>query len=234
VTNNSGSGLSGSGIINQEKTLADQFTDKKKKIKDDAAEKSGREDNESMGRDAGKKKKAIRLDSEKKKTGESLKELEAKLKAAEGEAKQAYDRLLRVSAEFENYKKRSCREIDEFRKFANESLLKEMLPVVDNLERAITSSGEDKSTNTCIVEGVDMTLKEILRIFEKFGVKAIEVLGKTFDPCFHQAVMQEETGKHPENTVSKELQKGYMIHDRLLRPAMVVVSSATTQKCEKK
>lgn len=214
--------------------MADQFTDKKKKIKDDASKKSGCDDSESRGRDSGKKKKVTGLDSEEKKTGESLKKLKVKLKAAEEESKQTYDRLLRVSAEFENYKKRSSREIDEFRKFANESLIKEMLPVVDNLERAITSSGDDENTNTCIVEGVDMTLKEILRIFEKFGVKPIESLGKTFDPCFHQAVMQEETGKHPENTVLKELQKGYMIHDRLLRPAMVVVSIATTKKCEKK
>jgi molecular chaperone GrpE len=69
-----------------------------------------------------------------------------------------------------------------------------------------------------------MTLKEIYKVFEQFGVRPIESIGKTFDPVFHQAMMQEETEVYPENTVSRELQKGYMIHDRLLRPAMVVVS----------
>ena len=114
--------------------------------------------------------------------------------------------------------------MDDFRKFANESFIKEMLPVVDNLDRAIESSSNDKNTNTSVVEGVNMTLIEILKVFEQFGVKPFESLGKTFDPGFHQAVMQEENEDYPENTVLNELQKGYLIHDRLLRPAMVVVS----------
>jgi len=214
--------------------LADQLTDKKGTIKDDVTKKSGYGDNEFKACDSAKKRKVTCRDAEEKKTDKPLKELEAKLKGVKDEAKQTYDRLLRVSAEFENYKKRSSREINEFRKFANESLIKEMLPVLDNLERAIASSGDDENTNSCILEGVDMTLKEILRIFEKFGVKPIESPGKIFDPCFHQAVMQEESEKHPENTVLKELQKGYMIHDRLLRPAMVVVSIAKPAKGKKK
>jgi molecular chaperone GrpE len=99
-----------------------------------------------------------------------------------------------------------------------------MLPVVDSLDLAITSAGNDQQTNSSVVEGVTMTLKEIYKVFEQFGIKPIESIGKTFDPVFHQAMMQEETEAYPENTVSRELQKGYMIHDRLLRPAMVVVS----------
>ena len=109
-------------------------------------------------------------------------------------------------------------------KFANENFVKAMLPVVDNLDRAIESSSNDKHVNTSVVEGVSMTLKEILKVFEEFSVKPFESLGKTFDPSLHQAVMQEEGETYPDNTVLKELQKGYMIHDRLLRPAMVVVS----------
>ena len=155
----------------------------------------------------------------------TIEEMETKLKSVQEEAKQTYDRLLRVSAEFENYKKRSAREMAEFKKFSNESLLKEMLPVVDNLERAINSSRDDKTANNSLIEGVDITLKDILKVFEKFGVKQVESLGKTFDPNFHHAVMQEETGDHPKNTVLKELQTGYIMHDRLLRPAMVVVST---------
>jgi len=92
------------------------------------------------------------------------------------------------------------------------------------MDLAIESSSNDKHVRNSMVEGVNMTLKEILKVFEQFGVKRFESIGTTFDPNLHQAVMQEETDAFPENTVSKELQKGFMIHDRLLRPAMVVVS----------
>ena len=114
--------------------------------------------------------------------------------------------------------------MNDFRKFANESFIKAMLPVVDNLDRAIESSSNDDHAQNSVLEGVNMTLKEILKVFEQFNVKPFESLGKAFDPALHQAVMQEETNDHPENTVLNELQKGYMMHDRLLRPAMVVVS----------
>lgn len=163
-----------------------------------------------------------------------IKEIEAKLKTAQEESKQTYDRLLRVSAEFENHKKRSAREMDEFRKFANESLIKEMLLVVDNLERAINSSNDAKQANSGLVQGVDITLKEILKIFEKFNVKPVESLKKRFDPSFHQAVMTEETDDYTEHTVINELQKGYMMHDRLLRPAMVVVSMPKVKSNDEK
>lgn len=169
-------------------------------------------------------KKKVSEKKDKVKIVDHLKEMETRLESVEQEAKEAHDRFLRVSAEFENYKKRSAREMDEFRKFANESLLREMLTVVDNLERALNSSNNDNQANSHIAEGVDMTLKEILKVFEKFNVKPIEALGKPFDPNFHQAAMREETNERPENTVLNELEKGYMIHDRLLRPAMVVVS----------
>lgn len=163
-----------------------------------------------------------------------IKEMEARLETAEQEAKENYDRFLRLSAEFENYKKRSEREINEFRKYANESLIKEILSVADNLERALDSSRSDKQADTGLVEGVDMTLKEILNIFEKFSVKPVESLGKPFDPTFHQAVMQEQTDGHPENTVTNEIQKGYMMHDRLIRPAMVVVSTSKVKSGDEK
>ena len=153
-----------------------------------------------------------------------LKEMEKKIESLEKEAEESHDRLLRVSAEFENYKKRATREMNDFRKFANESFVKAMLPVIDNLDRAIESSNNEKHVDSSMLEGVSMTLKEILKVFEQFGVKRFDSLGNTFDPGLHQAVMQEETERHAENSIIKELQKGYMIHDRLLRPAMVIVS----------
>ena len=148
---------------------------------------------------------------------------EEKIEKAETEAKEAYDRFLRASAELENYKKRTQKEMAEFRKYANASLVKELLGVVDNLERAIESSNGSNEEGQ-LSEGLDLTLKELLKIFKTFHACPIEALGKPFDPCYHQAMMQQETADQPENIVLNELQKGYMIHDRLLRPAMVVVS----------
>jgi molecular chaperone GrpE len=158
--------------------------------------------------------------------GDTLKEIQAELEAATQEAKENYDRFLRVSAEFENYKKRSTREMDDFRKFANQSLIKEILAVVDNLERALISSKGNSGNDKCMADGVNLTLKDIMKVFEKFSVKSIDSVGQLFDPNFHQAMMQEETDDYPENTVITEFQKGYMIHDRLLRPSMVVVAAA--------
>jgi molecular chaperone GrpE len=155
---------------------------------------------------------------------ERLKELEAKLEAKEKESVENYDRLLRASAEFDNFKKRSSREMEEFRKFANQSLIKEMLSVVDNLELAMNSTNGHKTIDKDLLQGLEMTHKEILKVFEKFKVKPIDAKGQPFDPTFHEAVMQEETGDSPKNTVINELQRGYMIHDRLLRPSMVVVA----------
>ena len=182
-----------------------------------------------------KEKKRVSIAKEAKTDpADPIKEMEARLETAEQEAKENYDRFLRLSAEFENYKKRSEREINEFRKYANESLIKEILSVADNLERALDSSRNNKQADTGLVEGVDMTLKEILNIFEKFSVKSVESLGKPFNPAFHQAVMQEETDDHLENTVINEIQKGYMMHDRLIRPAMVVVSKSKVKAGDEK
>ncbi len=153
-----------------------------------------------------------------------VKELETRCETAEQESRQNYERLLRVSADFENFKKRSFREADDFRKYANELLLLELLTVVDNMERAIQSANSGNDAAGCVIEGVEMTLKALLKIFEKFSVKLIEAVGKPFDPNFHQAMMQEPSDMYPENTIIREFQKGYLLHDRLLRPSMVVVS----------
>jgi len=155
--------------------------------------------------------------------------LKNKLEDATKEAKESYERFLRVSAEFENYKKRINRETEEFKKYANEAFVKELLPVVDNLERALASSNENTDCGKGILEGVNITLNEILKVFEKFGVTPFDSINKSFDPGFHQAVMQEETEDKDENIVLKELQKGYLIHNRLLRPAMVIVSKAVNK-----
>ncbi len=194
----------------------------KDNVKNDTENEKTDKDGENSEKSGSEKEECIEAD-------DIMKEMEAKIEAAAQEAKDNHDRLLRVSADFENYKKRSAREMEGLRKFANESLIKEMLPVVDNLERAIDSSNNNGGAKNSIVEGVDMTLMEILKVLEKFGVKPIESLGETFDPSFHEAVMQQESEDHAENMVLQEFQKGYMINDRLLRPAMVVVSKSKAE-----
>lgn len=156
---------------------------------------------------------------------QSITALEERLAAKTKEAEENYDRLLRMSAEFENYKKRTARETAEFQKYANQSLIRELLPIVDNLELAIKSAADSPdTTETSLLDGVELTRREILKVFENFKVEPIEALGKPFDPNFHEAVMREESAEHPENTVVNELQKGYLMHQRLIRPAMVVVA----------
>ncbi len=158
------------------------------------------------------------------------------------------DRVLRLSAEFENYKKRKQREIDEFKKFAkqreidefkkfaNETVFKQLLSVVDNLERAIDAASARKQEEESAPEnsagflgGVEMIHKEILTILENFHVSPVDAQDQPFDHNFHQAVTQEETQEVPDKTVIRVLQKGYAFHDRLLRPAMVVVSKTPAQ-----
>jgi len=153
-----------------------------------------------------------------------LQELEAKLAEAQEQAKDHHDRMLRMAAELDNYKKRAARELDDMRKYATENLVRQLLTVVDNLERAIASASPENQNGQSVVDGVALTLAEINKILEKHHVTAIEALGEPFDPAFHQAMLQEECPDKPANTVVQEFQKGYLMHDRLLRPAMVVVS----------
>lgn len=149
---------------------------------------------------------------------------ETTLKKKQDDLDAVQDRLLRLSAEFENYKKRNRREISDFKKFAAEVLIKDLLPVIDSLDRALETTTQNDEACKAIYEGVSLTRDEMLKIFSKYGVQSIDALEKSFDPAFHQAVGQEPSEDHPDNTVLKEYQKGYTMHGRLLRPSMVVVS----------
>jgi molecular chaperone GrpE len=156
---------------------------------------------------------------------DGLKEMKARLEAKEKEHKDIYDRLLRTTAEFENYKKRAARDIEEFRKYANQSLLKEMLSVVDHIELAIQAASAKTGADKSLLDGLSLTHKELLRILEKFNVTPIDAVGQPFNPEFHEAILRETSDQVPENTVLREMQKGYLINSRLLRPSLVVVAS---------
>ena len=151
---------------------------------------------------------------------EGLKRL---LEEKEEKLRQEHDRLLRTQAEYENYKKRMARERANLLKFGNESLIKELLPIIDNLERSLEHANNAETIDT-IIDGIEMIKKEFLKKLEKFGLKTISAKGEKFDPLKHEAKSQIETSEYPEGTIAEELQKGYFIYDRLLRPAMVVVA----------
>jgi molecular chaperone GrpE len=130
------------------------------------------------------------------------------------------DRLLRTAAEFDNYRKRVDRERRDLADYIAADMVSEMLPIVDNLERALAAAAEADPLR----KGVELIHKQMLDLLRKRGVKAIEALGADFDPNFHQAVIHEPSSEHREGEVIAELQRGYLLGDRLLRPAMVKVA----------
>lgn len=146
------------------------------------------------------------------------------VKKLKEEVKDKHEQLLRVSADFENYKKRSAREKSDLRKFANESLLKDLLVTADNMGQALSLLDSKYEYDAKIIKGIDLSLKGLLKTFDKFGVVQLDSVGKPFDPNYHQAIMQKETDQYPQNTVVEEFQKGYTLNGRLLRPSMAVVS----------
>jgi molecular chaperone GrpE len=153
-----------------------------------------------------------------------LAELKAKLEAAEKDAKDNKDRWLRAAADLENTRKRTKREIEDAKIDSKFKVLKEMLPVVDNLERAIEHAGGPGEKNA-IVEGVQLVLRQFTTAFERLEVTAIDAMGQPFDPNLHEAISQQESDQ-PPGTVVQVLQRGYRAGDRLLRPALVVVAKA--------
>ncbi|QOX79778.1 nucleotide exchange factor GrpE [Trichlorobacter lovleyi] len=154
---------------------------------------------------------------------QQLVQLQEKLAAKELEAKDNWDKLLRERADLENYRKRASREKEELLNYGIKSLVEEVLPVLDNLERALEHANEDGLP--ALVEGVKMTHTLLLTALKKFGVCAVDGnCGTLFDPAFHQAMAQVETSDHPGNTIVQEFQKGYLLKERLLRPSMVSVA----------
>jgi len=157
---------------------------------------------------------------------EALNRLQASIEEKDQAVKDAHERTLRVMADLENYKKRIQKDQIEQAKFANERLIKELLPVLDNLERALSHSKETEDPEK-IIEGVELIHKGVLSVLEKFNVRPIESLGKPFDPFHHQSVGQVEAEADSEiedNQVIVESQKGYFLNERVLRPALVLVS----------
>ncbi len=171
------------------------------------------------------------LDEERQGKEKEIGELKKKLEEKEKEIKEHHDRLLRLAADFENYKKRAARDKEDWTKFANEDLLRTILPFIDNLERAINHAQKVADTGV-LIEGVRLTIQQILQSLNKFGLSSFQSVGKPFDPTVHEAMLVVETDKHEPNQVVEEFQKGYLLNDRLLRPATVSVSKPPEKEAQ--
>jgi molecular chaperone GrpE len=158
-------------------------------------------------------------------------ELKAALEKAEQEKKENWDKFLRSAADLENYRRRAKRDLDDARAESKTRVLKEMLPVVDNLERALLHAEESiqAAELTAMIDGIRLVLRQFTAAFERGDVTAVEALGKPFDPNLHEAISQQETAAQPAGTVMSVLQKGYKLGERLLRPALVVVAKAPSE-----
>lgn len=155
-------------------------------------------------------------------------DLEARVAAQARELEELQDRYLRLAAEFDNFRKRVVRERAELIRTAHEGLLLEFLPVLDNLERALAaarSSAGSSRASEALIEGVEITLRLFKGVLEKAGVREIETVGREFDPAVHHAVEQVRVTEAPENTVVEEVLRGYLLDQKVLRPAQVKVST---------
>jgi molecular chaperone GrpE len=152
---------------------------------------------------------------------------------AKAEAAKMKDQWMRTAADFDNFRKRSRRELEETRKAGKEELLKEFLPIFDNLERAIQSALRAKDVKG-VAEGLQMVLRQYVDTLARGGITKVPTVGSHFDPSHHEAIQQVETDEHPPGTVVAEVQPGYAQGDRLIRAAMVVVAKPPSKSSDEK
>ena len=162
-------------------------------------------------------------DVEKEETEEKELTAEEEMAVMQQEMVDARDMMLRLAAELDNYKKRTVKERQSLIKYASQSIIQELIPILDNFERAIESATKSRDFDS-FLEGVELIFRQMYDALERKGVSKIEALGKAFDPNIHEAIAQVATEECPENTVIEELQKGYMLYDRVIRPSRVAVS----------
>ena len=160
-----------------------------------------------------------------------IEELKKRLEEKEKEAKENFDRFLRIAADLENYKKRAAREKEDWTKFANEDLMKSILPFIDNLERAVNHAEKVVDTGV-LTEGIKLTLQQILQTLNLFGLAPFDSVGTPFDPARHEAMLVVETDQHEPDQVVEEFQKGYLLNERLLRPATVSVAKSPSKEAQ--
>lgn len=164
-------------------------------------------------------------ESAKNLTGEEITELINK----SSERDDFLDKLQRTRAEYANYQKRKSKEMSEIRRFAIQGLAVDLTSVLDNFVRAIESTSESKDFEK-LLEGIQIVEKQLYKTLEDYGVKPIETVGQPFDPAMHEVLMEEEDDSHPHHTVTMELQRGYLLHDRVIKPSKVKVSRSASRE----
>jgi molecular chaperone GrpE len=156
-------------------------------------------------------------------SGEAAEPVAAELNELRKQAEDNLERFLRTQADFDNFRRRSRQEKEDFAKYASSKLVEQLLPVLDNFERAIAASKDSRDLDS-LLKGIEMTQRQLGQVLEQEGLKPMEVAGELFNPEFHQAIMQVDSDEHEEGTIIEELQKGYVFKDKVLRPAMVKVT----------
>ncbi len=162
------------------------------------------------------------LEATKEEINEEIKEEDQETKKLKSELADYKDKYLRLNAEFQNYRRRTEKEKNDIYKFGSEKIIKDILPILDNFERALSTSQENSEDS--IKDGIEMIYKQFIDVLKKHGVEEIESIGKEFDPMLHHAVMQDESEESEPNTIIEVFQKGYMLHSKVIRPSMVKVS----------
>jgi len=155
-------------------------------------------------------------------------ELAAELAKAQVTIKDYWDQIMRLNAEMENYRKRAQRDVENAHKYAVKSFVESLLPVADSMEMGLSAASAENANLDSIKEGIGMTLNLFQQTLEKNGIQPVDPQGQPFDPEQHQAMSMQESNEVEPNTVLAVMQKGYLLNDRLVRPAMVVVSSASS------
>jgi molecular chaperone GrpE len=156
----------------------------------------------------------------------TVESLQEKLAAAEAKAEENWEQLVRSKAEMENIRRRAERDLTNAHKYALEKFAQELLPVIDSMEMGVAAAQNESADVSKLREGTEMTLKMFESVIEKFGIKGVHPHGEPFNPDHHQAMSMIDSAEHEPNTVIDVMQKGYLLNERLVRPAMVVVSSA--------
>ena len=164
--------------------------------------------------------------------GEETQALQQALEEAQAKAQEHWDRLVRTTAELDNVRKRADREVDAARKYALEKFATELLAVRDSLEMGLASAREANESNDSHVQGMELTLKMLTGVMDKFNIQPLNPVGEPFNPEYHEAVSAQASAEQAPNTVLSVMQKGYMLNDRLLRPAMVVVAKASENQTD--
>ncbi len=155
---------------------------------------------------------------------DEVSELRAQLEQAKSKAEENWDQFVRAKAEIENVRRRAERDVQNAHKFAVEKLVGELLPVRDSLEMGIAAARDEEASLDKLLEGSDLTLKMLSGVLIKFGVEVLDPVGERFNPEFHEAIAMQPGGDAEPNSVLQVIQKGYRLHDRVVRPAMVIVA----------